>query len=229
MLKLISLEIRKHKLGGMLKGAVITSFAILALIVLVLFVEAKEEETSTSYPEMFDGLFVFLKAAYIIFAAVLLSRLVIDEYKNNTISLLFMYPIERKKLMAAKLIIVFGFTLAAIIVSDVVLGLILIAINETWHLVPGTLTLSMVTTELVKLGAGALYAAGISLIPLFFGMRKKSVPTTIVSAILVVSLITSGIDTVRLGNFTAVSVILGFFGIVIAYFSLRNIETEDIA
>ncbi|KGE18530.1 ABC transporter permease [Paenibacillus wynnii] len=230
MLKLISLEIRKHKLSGMLKGFLYANLGLLAFILLIIFVEQGESDlTFASYEELFDALFVFVKAVFIIFASVLLCKLVIDEYKNNTVTLLFMYPIPRKKLMTAKLIIVFLFTFAAILISDVVLGGILIGINYFVNIIPGNLSASLVTNELYTIVMGALYAAGIGLIPLYVGMRKKSVPATIVTAVLVVSTITSGFDQFRLGNLAAVSISLGLLGIGIAYLSIRKVETEDIA
>ncbi|MRN53131.1 ABC transporter permease [Paenibacillus monticola] len=229
MLKLIALEIRKNKLAGILKGVLYANLAILAFMILVVFIDQSEaDSTFVSYADVFEGLYVFVKSTYIIFAAILLSKLVIEEYKNNTITLLFMYPISRKKLITAKLIIVFLFTLVNIVVAEIVIGGILVGINHYVNVVPGQLTWSMLSVELVKVGTSAVYAAGIGLIPLFFGMRKKSVPTTIVAAVLLVSLISSGFDEFRLGNMAAVSIVLAVVGMGVAYLSIRKIETADI-
>lgn len=230
MLKLMALEIRKNKLKNLFKGVHIVNFSILAFMILVAFIDRSEGEGMiTSYQDMFEGLYVFVKSAYIIFASVLISKLIIDEYKNNTITLLFMYPISRKKLMAAKIIIVFLFTFVNIIVSYIALGAILLGINSFVDLIPGELTLQLITSELIKTVVSAFYAAGIALIPLYIGMKKKSVPATIVSAVLVVSLISSGFDQFRLGNLAAVSIPLGLLGAGIAYLAIRNVEHKDIA
>ncbi|NUU63795.1 ABC transporter permease [Paenibacillus agri] len=229
MLKLMSLEIRKHKLTGLIKGVLIANLIILGFMVLVLFVDQNEQvSTFTSFGDVFEGLFVFVKAVFIIFASALLGRLVIEEYRSNTISLLFMYPIPRKKLLTAKLIIVFLFTFCTIIISDLVLGALLFWINHFLQIIPGQLTWILVKDELVKLGTGALYAAGIGLIPLYFGMRKKSISATIISSVVLVTLISGGFDQARLGNFAAISISLGLIGIAIAYVSIRKIETDDI-
>ena len=230
MLKLMALEIRKNKLKNLFKGVHIVNFSILAFMILVAFIDRSEAEGMiTSYQDLFEGLYVFVKSAYIIFASVLISKLIIDEYKNNTITLLFMYPISRKKLMAAKIIIVFLFTFVTIIVSYIALGAILLGINSFVDLIPGELTLQLITSELIKTVVSAFYAAGIALIPLYIGMKKKSVPATIVSAVLVVSLISSGFDQFRLGNLAAVSIPLGLLGAGIAYLAIRNVEHKDIA
>ena len=230
MLKLMALEIRKNKLKNLFKGVHIVNFSILAFMILVAFIDRSEAEGMiTSYQDLFEGLYVFVKSAYIIFASVLISKLIIDEYKNNTITLLFMYPISRKKLMAAKIIIVFLFTFVTIIVSYIALGAILLGINSFVDLIPGELTLQLITSELIKTVVSAFYAAGIALIPLYIGMKKKSVPATIVSSVLVVSLISSGFDQFRLGNLAAVSIPLGLLGAGIAYLAIRNVEHKDIA
>ena len=65
----------------------------------------------SSYMEYMSLANILIRITFIIFASVILSRLVIDEYKNKTIQLLFMYPLQRKMLMSAKLTIVFVFVL----------------------------------------------------------------------------------------------------------------------
>lgn len=230
MLKLITLEIRKNKLSGMLKAFAIANLAILAFMILVIFIDNSEGSGDfNTYAEMFEGVYVFVKGTFIIFASVLLSKLVIEEYKSNTITVLFMYPIPRKKLMAAKILIVFLFTLISIFVSDILLDAILLGINSFVGVVHGELTQAFIVSEVTKIGLDALYAAGIGLIPLFFGMRKKSVPATIVSGVLVVSLISSGFDQFRLGNQFGVAISLCLVGVAIAYLSIRSIEKKDIA
>ncbi|WP_256700604.1 ABC transporter permease [Paenibacillus sp. P46E] len=230
LLKLIQLEIRKNKLLGMLKGVAITNLAILAFMILVTYIDTSESGGEfKTYADMFEGVYVFTKAAFIIFASVVLSKLVIEEYKNNTITLLFMYPISRKKLMAAKIIIVFLFTVVSIFVSDILLNAVLVGINSFTHVIPGSFDLNIIPSELIRISTDAVYAAGIGLIPLFIGMRKKSVPATIVTAVLVVSLISSGFGNFRMGNQVGVSLALALVGAGIAYLSIRNIEQKDIA
>lgn len=224
--KLISLEIRKHKLAGMLKGVLIANLAILAFMILVVFIDGSE---FTTYPEVFEGLYISIRGTFIIYASALLSRLIIDEYKNNSITLLFTYPISRMKLMYAKLIIVLLFTFVNIVVSNIVLGVIIVGINSFVNAIPGEITADLLISELIKTGASAIYAAGIGLIPLYVGMRKKSVPATIVSAVLIVSLISSGFGEFRLGDLALVSVALGLLGIAIAYQSIRRVEQDDVA
>ncbi|WP_341347026.1 ABC transporter permease [Paenibacillus sp. FSL H3-0469] len=230
MLKLIRLELRKSKFT-FLKGVLIANLAILGFMILIAFTGIDEGDFAT-YGDLFQGVSVFVKAIYIIFASVLISKLVIDEYKNNTITVLFMYPVPRKMLMAAKLIIVFLFTFFTIWLSNIVISGILAGVGYFLpDLIQGTLTMDLVITYSMQAGMDALYAAGIGLIPLYFGMRRKSVPATIVSAVLIVMLISSGFGngSFRMGDLLGISVSLALAGVAVAYFSIRNIEHQDVS
>ncbi|MEK3756817.1 ABC transporter permease [Paenibacillus sp. FSL P4-0338] len=230
MLKLIRLELRKSKFT-FLKGVLIANLAILGFMILIAFTGIDEGDFAT-YGDLFQGVSVFVKAIYIIFASVLISKLVIDEYKNNTITVLFMYPVPRKMLMAAKLIIVFLFTFLTIWLSNIVISGILAGVGYFLpDLIQGTLTMDLVITYSMQAGMDALYAAGIGLIPLYFGMRRKSVPATIVSAVLIVMLISSGFGngSFRMGDLLGISVSLALAGVAVAYFSIRNIEHQDVS
>lgn len=227
MLKLMRLELRKSKFA-FLKGVLIADLAILGFMLLIAFTGMNEGDFET-YTDLFQGVSVFVKATYIIFASVLISKLVIEEYKNNTITVLFMYPVPRKMLMAAKLIIVFVFTFLSIWLSNIVISGILAGVGYFLpNVIQGVLTQKLLLTHLMTAGADALYAAGIGLIPLFFGMRRKSVPATIVSAVLIVMLISSGFGEFRMGNLLGISVTLALAGAFIAYLSIRNIEHQDV-
>lgn len=228
MLKLIRLELRKSKFT-FLKGVLIADLAILGFMLLIAFTGMNEGDFAT-YNDLFQGVSVFVKATYIIFASVLISKLVIDEYKNNTITVLFMYPVPRKMLMAAKLIIVFLFTFLSIWLSNIVISSILAGVGYFLpDVIQGVLTQKLLLTHLVTTGTDALYAAGIGLIPLFFGMRRKSVSATIVSAVLIVMLISSGFGNFRMGNLLEISITLALAGAFIAYLSIRKIEHQDVS
>ncbi|MEK4044041.1 ABC transporter permease [Paenibacillus sp. FSL H8-0048] len=228
MLKLIRLELRKSKFT-FLKGVLIADLAILGFMLLIAFTGMNEGDFAT-YNDLFQGVSVFVKATYIIFASVLISKLVIDEYKNNTITVLFMYPVPRKMLMAAKLIIVFLFTFLSIWLSNIVISSILAGVGYFLpDVIQGVLTQKLLLTHLVTTGTDALYAAGIGLIPLFFGMRRKSVSATIVSAVLIVMLISSGFGNFRMGNLLGISITLALAGAFIAYLSIRKIEHQDVS
>lgn len=79
MLKLIRLEIKKCKLGGYVKGAWIVNLAIIGFLFLVNFAEKAEGKAAfINYETAFNISGSLIRAAFIIFASELLSRLIID-------------------------------------------------------------------------------------------------------------------------------------------------------
>ncbi|AIQ46147.1 hypothetical protein R70723_09800 [Paenibacillus sp. FSL R7-0273] len=229
MLKLIRLELRKNRIS-LFKGSLIAGLAIILFMLLVVFTEIDDPGDFATYADVFDGVHIFVKVVFLVFGSVLISKLVIDEYKNNTIDLLFMYPIPRKKLMAAKLLIVSLFMLVTIFVSNVVVGAAMVGFNHYFvHAISGELTTGQIGEQLTISAVDAVYSAGIGLIPLFFGMRKKSVPATIVSGVLIAGVLSSNFSGFKLDNQVGVSLILSLIGIAVAYLSIRNIETQDVA
>ena len=108
MLRLMKLEWKKHKLSSYFKGVAICIIAIFAAVSLMaLGMKAEGDVLFFDFTQQMVLINTFIRITFIIFSSVILSRLVIDEYKNKTMQLLFMYPLQRKMLMRAKLTIVF--------------------------------------------------------------------------------------------------------------------------
>ena len=169
-----------------------------------------------------------MRATFIIFASVLIARLIINEYKNNTITVLFMYPINRKKLIIAKLLIVVIFTFISIILSNIFLEISFCFFDKMLHFVPDKLTIDIILKNGMTIVTYACTASCMSLIPLYFGMRKKSVPATITSSILIVSIVCSNNGGFSLNSIIAIPLSLAAIGVFIAYLSIKNIEHVDV-
>lgn len=223
------LEMKKFKLGSSIKGAIITNFIVAALFVAVVFISKAEGELAfQSYSEALGNIDSIIRAIFIIFASTLISKLIIGEFKNKTITTLFLYPINRKKLIAAKLAIVVLFTFCSIIVSNVFITAVYTITTNYFNLMPDTLTVAMITQHAPAVFMNAVAASGMCLIPLYFGMKKYSVPTTIVSSIFIVMIVSSNSDGFSLNNIIVIPISLAVIGINIAYFAIRNIEKLDV-
>ncbi len=229
MRKLISLEIKKFKLFSSWKSVTIANLVMMALLCMVYFVEKSEGVNDyESYGTAFVMFGSIIRPTFIIFAAVLISRLIIDEYKSKSITLLFMYPIKRKKIMVAKLIIVAVFTFSMVVLSNLLFGSVFYLVDSYFHITTKALTAEVLKAGLISMLISAVASAGIGLIPMFFGMKKKSVPATIVSAIVMVSLTNSTVENVNMYSFIVIPIALAMVGFLIAFFSFRNIENVDI-
>ena len=230
MLNLIKLEFKKNKFNGSWLGVLIANIAILGIVALMYFDPGalENEITMPNYQEAFFIIDTIIRATFIIYASTLIARFVIDEYRHKTMSLMFTYPVSRKKLIAAKLTIIFVWTTIAILLSNIVVTSALVLTNNYFGYIPGTLSSDILTEHVFRTLLNAVASAGLSLIPLLFGMWKKSVPGTIVSAILIVSIFGSTNGSVNLFSFIAVPITLAVVGILIAYFSIRNVDKVDL-
>ncbi|GGB69388.1 ABC transporter permease [Fictibacillus barbaricus] len=231
MLKLIGLEMKKFKIRGYFRTALIIYLIIAAFMCLVTWGQTFEGETQSpaqSYSELLPMMDTLARVTFIVFASVLLSRFVIDEFKTKSITVLFMYPINRKKLIFAKLLIVMGFTFINIILSNVFINVVYFVFNSFLHVVPNDLTLSVLLKHSLSVFMNTIAASCMSLIPLYIGMRKYSVPATIITSLLIVSVFGSQINGFSLNSIIIIPVILAAVGLVIAYISIKNVENVDL-
>lgn len=232
MKKLIRLEFKKHQLLGYVKGVFIANFVVMAFLCFIYFVEkfegGGEEALFAGYDFIFNFILTMTTAIFLIFGSVVLARLVVEEYKNKTITLLFTYPLSRKKLLIAKLLIVSIFIFSAILFSNILIGIVVYVVDLFLDIIPGDLTAGLLTNAFLLLLINIVTAACVGLIPLYFGMRKKSVPATIVSAIILVSILNTLTSNVLSWSYITVMFALAVIGVCIAYLSFRNIEHEDV-
>jgi hypothetical protein len=229
MLRLMKLEIKKFKLGWYVKGAIIANITILALLIFVSFVAQIEGDPEIRNPQMILlAASVSVRATFIIFGGVLIAKLIIDEYKNKTILLMYSYPINRKKMMASKLAITAIVTFITVIVSNILVVGVFFGIDSYFSILPNSFTVDQLMQEGVNLVPLAIATAGISLIPLYFGMRKHSVPTTIVSSIIVVSIAINNNPMFPIATFFPLQFTFAAIGMAIAYYGIKNIEREDV-
>ena len=114
MFHLMKLELKKFKLLSYVFRVFIANISILGFIIFISFIEKAEGASLfINYPETFLVIDTFVRGTFIIFAAALISELIISEFKDKTITVLFMYPISRKRLIAAKLLVIMLFTFFA--------------------------------------------------------------------------------------------------------------------
>ncbi|PGM98276.1 ABC transporter permease [Bacillus cereus] len=229
MLRLMKLELRKFKLGWYVKRAVIANIVILALLIFVSIVAQIEGDPKIRDPQIILSMAsALVRATFIIFGGVLIAKLIIDEYKSKTILLMFSYPINRKKMMASKLAITATLTFITVILSNILVVGIFFGIDSYFSILPNSFIVDQLIQEGINLIPLAIATAGISLIPLYFGMRKRSVPATIVSSIIVVLIAINNPSIFPIATFLPLQFTFAAIGVAIAYYGIKNIEKEDI-
>lgn len=234
MLRLMKLEWKKHQLSSYFKSVAICIIAIFAVVSLMAVgMKAEEDVLFSDFTQNMALVNIFIRVTFIIFSSVILSRLVIDEYKNKTIQLSFMYPLQRKMLMSAKLTIVFCFYFVSTIIATFIISLLVYFVSPMMGLIETPATIGEIIAIVPGTIISAFMISGISLIPLFFGMRKKSTPTTITSAVIIGMLISGNVGAgngqVSMFDFIAIPIVLCLLGIFISYLSFRKIDKIDVA
>ncbi|WP_440896666.1 ABC transporter permease [Amphibacillus sp. Q70] len=233
MLNLIKLEYQKHRLSHYFKGVVIWTLVIFVLVALMAWGSRNEiEPMFPDYTAFMSLINIFIKTVFISFAAVLLSRLVIEEYKNKTMQLLFTYPVRRKKIIQAKLLMVMLFCFGSIVFASIVINGLVYWISPYLFLFEQPVAIQDILSTIPSTLISAVMMAGVSLIPLFFGMRKKSTSTTITWAVIIGVLIngtvSDGSKQLSLGEFIIIPSILCLFGLFIGYLAFHKIDKTDL-
>ncbi|MBU5265552.1 hypothetical protein [Virgibacillus proomii] len=140
---------------------------------------------------------------------------------------------KRKKLLFAKLTLAYLFTTGSLLVGILLMQIITYFLQPSLELFEGTVTPQDIWAILPNTVTNAFMMGAIALIPLFFGMRKKSTAATITSAVIIAFLINStvsdGVDTFSLANVVIIPIVLALLGIGIAYLSFCNIDVKDVA
>lgn len=232
MLKLIRLEWQKSNITRYFRGLAVCIVAIFAAVALMALGSQSENEPM-NYSEFMSLSDILIRITYIIFSSVILSRLVIEEYKSNMIQVLFTYPLQRKKIMQAKLSIVFGFCLFSIIITTFMINLLTYFLNPMIGLFDAPVRIDEMAGDIPATLINAFMIAGISLIPLSFGMRKKSTASTITSAVIIAFLINAtvsdGGSSTSLFQFIAIPIALCLLGLILGYLSFHKVDRSDVA
>ena len=228
MLKLMRLEFRKHRFRWFLTGTLLTNLFTIGLCVLILTVEKGEVEFQTAAGINFL-MGTIIRATFIVFASVLISKLIIEEFRDKTIGVMFTYPISRKKLITAKLVLISSMTFAGMFLSNIFVVTVFNVIDHIWPIMEEQFPMNLWLQELIRILSFCAATAIASLVPLYIGMRNKSVPATIVSSILMVAVLCQYNEFFSLANIIYVPVAFAVAGALIAFAAVRQIDKADIA
>lgn len=184
MKRLMTLELRKNNVKPYLIGAVCITLAMFGFLYILAGVDDEEMPT---YADVVMIVSILNMASYCILSAVMFSRFVIEEYTGKRAILLFSYPVNRMKVLLAKVLLVCGFVFSFSLISNlIVFGFF----NVTEYFLPlmreGNLHQTMINSILMIIIESFL-AIAISLIAMAVGMWKESLPATIVTAVIICS------------------------------------------
>jgi len=161
--------------------------SIVAIILCMFFVFVALNDTSDgtyTFENTFRAVQLIFAFVYVIFFAVLVSALVISEYNNKTILLMFTYPIDRKKIITSKLLIITLFMAVSMLTGYLCCSLFIIGVDRHLGLVTGEFSLEVLKNWGFAALSSTIVFCCLGLWSFAAGMIKKSVTVTIVSSII---------------------------------------------
>lgn len=228
MIKLIKLEWQTHNIGKYIRNAAITT-SVLLIFVMAMAGEFNADETVALYGKSMLNASVelFTHMSYIIFTGTMLSSFIVTAYENRTITLMFSYPIKRQRILLSKILAVWIFNYAALVLSKFLLYAVLLLTKSHTH----------ITAESIRLNDAAFYIeiflssaamVSISCLALPIGLKMKSSRAVIITSVLITCLTQGNIGALTLTNnvpFYAALLLLSFMAI---FLSIHRAEVKDV-
>ena len=233
--KLIKLEWEKYEIGKYIRNAAIL------IVLLVIFNYAMTflgiaNDPDTGVPDMAisnmgvsTNVELLTDITFLIFAAAMHATFIIGAYKNKTMNLMFLYPLNRKKIMAAKMLAVCIFCFAGIVIAKLAcygvsnLGFMM-GQKASFPMDYNMLSVSFYIQLLIRSAA----TISISLLALLSGMIAKSSKVTVISSFLLIILMQGNVGGATLKDNLAVPIVLLAISVLAAILIVQRVEKRDV-
>lgn len=228
MIKLIKLEWKKHNILKYVRNAAVTT-SVLLLFVLAMASELNADEAVALYGKSMLNASVelFTHMSYIIFTGTMLSSFIVNAYENRTITLMFSYPIKRQRILLSKILAVWIFNYAALVLSKFLLYAALLLTRSYTHITTDSIRFSDASFYIEILLSSAAMVS-ISCLALPIGLKLRSSRATIITSVLITCLTQGNIGAFTLINnvpFYAALLLLSFVAI---FLSVHKAELKDV-
>ncbi|HCL4437986.1 bacitracin transport permease BCRB [Clostridium botulinum] len=229
MKHLIKLELERFPLKPHLLGVILANIIILALSVSVssTFATTSMQSIPSGLPPLQLSTVaiakLLIKTTLIVWQSVLIATIIVEEYESKTIMLLYTYPINRKKMIAAKITLVCGIMLIFYLSSEVFQHIAIYIFSRYISFI--TYQLDNILIQLVIIISAIL----LGLVPLYIGMIRKSTIVTIVSSLIIVCITSNSQgSTAGLISVPAVAITFGVIGLIFTVLAIKKITTSDL-
>lgn len=187
MAHLIKLEMKKF---GITRNIIVTLAAILfsILFITVSLVDSMKdpEQTKDTFESTFLVIGLLMSFIFIVYSSVLTARLIIGEYNQRTITIMFSYPLNRRQLIASKLIIIMVYTAISITIGYICCSGYIILADKYFDMLDGVFQISFLQIWIPMAVITVIVCTILSLWPFIIGMIRKSVPATIITSLFVI-------------------------------------------
>ena len=233
--KLIKLEWEKYEKGKYRRNAAIL-IVLLVIFNYAMTVLGIANDPDTGVPDMAisnmgvsTNVELLTDITFLIFAAAMHATFIIGAYKNKTMNLMFLYPLNRKKIMAAKMLAVCIFCFAGIVIAKLAcygvsnLGFMM-GQKASFPMDYNMLSVSFYSQLLIRSAA----TISISLLALLIGMIAKSSKVTVISSFLLIILMQGNVGGATLKDNLAVPIVLMAISVLAAILIVQRVEKKDV-
>lgn len=229
MKKLMALEFKKNNFNKYLLFAAIITVALLLLQYYFAMISS-EEATLSNYAQITaitSSLFMF---GFSILASVMYSNVVLEDFIGKRAILTFTYPINISKLYYSKIALVSLFTIILMIMSQAVVFALFFLTESTMPMVNDAVTGQIIVYTIKIAVVFTVITLALGLISMRIGFIAKSVPSIIISAVLLATII-SNVTGRMTGNFRVYIIATAFLtclGAVITFTYGQRLKKVDV-
>lgn len=227
MLKLIRMEWKTNRIGKYIRNAVILTASLLAFSMLVGAELDRDVPPVYGKSMLIAGVDLFSHMGYIIFTGVMLAVFITGAYENRTINLLFSYPIKRRKILAAKLLAVWIFNYAAMVLSKLAIYAGLFLTSPYTGISVGDIRLGEASFYLNILISSAVMVS-ISFVALLIGTWMHSSKSVIVASVILTFFTQGNIGEFTLSGSIPFYIVLMLLSIAAVVLLLADVEKRDV-
>lgn len=126
MKALIKLELKRNNMRTYVIASLIIVITMLGFLYLFAYAPMlepndKDMQIFSGYGNLIPLYGVLNMAAFCVLSSVMYTKFVIDDYSGKRPTLLFSYPVSRKKIVLSKLSVVSIFTIASMLISNLII------------------------------------------------------------------------------------------------------------
>lgn len=231
MSKLVSMELKRnslkpYKLATAIIFMIMLGFTYLIASIPLIEGESPDTQIFETYHFIVSLSCIVCMGIFSVMAGVIGAKFVVEEYSGKKAVLIFSYPVEREKILGAKVTLVISFVFVSMLLCEgAVLGIFVLT-EAIFPLCREVITLQIILYAFFSLTICSGLAGLIGVISVWFGFLRKSIVATIVSSIIIVSVLCQLVaQMIMLPKFSIPALIgVALFGIVFTIFVYGNLK-----
>ena len=166
---------------------------------------------------------MLMRSILIVWQAVLISQMIINEYQTKTITVLFTYPYSRKEILFSKLILI------GIIMTVAHIATLLIQHTVIYLFSITDPNIQFSFQSLISMIITSLSSILLAFIPLAVGIKFKSSISTIVSSLVIAAVVSNSQGgTAGILSNPIMASVLGVCGVVVSVLTFKNMLKENL-